>query len=140
MVKKEIQKIVSIRDEFNRIWNTEIDKYAKERIRWFEKMINVGAISIIKEPFADYAYCSFFEIEFVSFKKNDVFYFMEDKIINPYILNRMYENGELRFKEGVRLPECFVTEKVKKHLRVRRKENTTPNSKMSFDDLYQVIK
>lgn len=135
----EIQKIVSIRDEFNRIWNTEIDKYAKERIRWFEKMINVGAISIIKEPFADNAYCSFFEIEFVSFKKNDVFYFMEDKIINPYILNQMYENGELRFKEGVRLPECFMTEKGKKHIRVRRKENTTPNSKRSFDELYQVI-
>ena len=115
---------------------------------WFRNLIDTGIICV-DSPYSSEYKCigfTYYEACWFYFQNNVIKYMRSDNLkfydkrIMPYFFNQMYENGELRFKEGVRLPECFVTEEGKKHIRVRRKENTTPNSKRSFDDLYQVIK
>ena len=125
----EIKGIVSMRDEFEHIWENEIDEYAKERIMWFRKLIDTGIICVNSPYSREYkcigftyyeACCFYFQNNVVKYMRSDNLKFY-DKRIMPYFFNQMFENGELIFKEGVRLPECFMTEEGKKHIRVRRK-------------------
>lgn len=114
-----IRNVERIRREF---WSIHMmggapeNDLMKKRIKYFADAIRYGVIGcydldvVLDE--CDRISVGFYSdlfnncVEIDSFNK-DVFYSMCDKTILGYCLNRLFEDGELRFKEGVRLPQCF---------------------------------
>lgn len=146
----KILKVVELRDTFKLIWETTIEGIVKERILWFEKMLEMESFYLSDRFFSRFEeepIMAVITIRSILLENDitikidrDILWRIRDRRMIAYFFNQMYENGELRFKEGVRLPECFELNKLNKHTKVRRRVpfKSIDNS-FDFNELFELV-